>query len=309
MRVLVTGAFGFVGRYLIAELRQHGHDIFAYDVGPVPPDLRDVEAASGDVRDAASLRNAIRRAAPDACVHLAALAFVPAGAEDPQAMIDVNILGTIRLLESFRREAPKARVLVVSTAQVYGRIPRPAPLREEDPLAPDSIYAISKAAADDVARLYARQYGMDILVARPYNHIGPGQSPLYVVSSFARQVRAIAAGAPNEIKVGNLDSRRDFTDVRDVARAYRLLLERGRTGEAYNLGSGTQVRIGDILDRLCAQAGVRPRITRDPALYRPDHESPPLDIRKVRDATGWIPGIPLDQTLRDILASPAPSGA
>lgn len=302
MRFLVTGAYGFVGRYLIAELRQAGHQVVGYDAGPAPADLRDIQAESGDVRDAEALRSVIRRTAPDACVHLAAMAFVPAGASDPQSMIEVNILGTIRLLEAFRKESPGTRLLVVSTAQVYGLAPRPAPIREEDCLAPDSIYAISKAAADDTARLYARQYGMDVLVTRPYNHIGPGQSPIYVVSAFAKQVREIAAGAPSEIKVGNLDSFRDFTDVRDVARAYRLLIERGQTGEAYNLASGSQVRIGDILDRLCTQAGVRPRITRDPLLYRPNTESPILDIRKIRDATGWEPLISLDQTLRDILS-------
>jgi len=303
MRVLVTGAFGFVGRHVIAELRRHGHPVCGYDLGAVPPEFDGIDTAKGDVRDATALREAVRRARPEACLHLAALAFVPSGASSPEAMLDVNVMGTIRLLEAFRQDCPEARLLVVSSAQVYGHQPRQAPVKENEPFAPDSIYAVTKAAADTTALLYARQYGLNVAVVRPHNHIGPGQAPLYVVPAFARQVARIARGAPPEIRVGNLESRRDFTDVRDVARAYRLLLDRARGGEAYNLGSGAPVAAGDILRRLCSLAGIQPRIVRDETLFRPNDRSPVLDVGKLREATGWTPEIPLDRTLKDILDS------
>lgn len=301
MRVLVTGAYGFVGRHVVAELLENGHQVWGYDVGIPPASLCGMTSVEGDIRNADALKAAVRSSKPDACIHLAAIAFVPTGAASPETMLDVNVMGTIRMLEVFRHEARNARILAVSSAQVYGHKPRPAPVKEDDPFDPDSIYAISKAAVDQTSLLYARQYGMNISVVRPHNHIGPGQSPLYVVSAFARQVGEIARGGPQEIKVGNLESMRDFTDVRDVARAYRLLLDRGRAGEAYNLGSDSPIPIGDILRRLCAIAGVQPAITRDPARFRPIDRTPVLDINKLREATGWGPGIPLERTLADIM--------
>ncbi len=301
MRVLVTGAYGFVGRHVVAELLGHGHQVWGYDVGVPPPGLAGMTPMEGDIRNADAVKAAVRSSKPDACIHLAAMAFVPSGAATPEIMLDVNIMGTIRMLEVFRHEARNVRLLAISSAQVYGHKPRPAPVKEDDPFDPDSIYAISKAAVDQTSLLYARQYGMDISVVRPHNHIGPGQSPLYVVSAFARQVSEIARGGPQEIKVGNLESMRDFTDVRDVARAYRLLLDRGRAGEAYNLGSDSPLPIGDILLRLCAIARVQPAITRDPARFRPMDRTPVLDIGKLRAATGWMPEIPLDRTLGDIM--------
>jgi GDP-4-dehydro-6-deoxy-D-mannose reductase len=189
----------------------------------------------------------------------------------------------------------------VSTAQVYGTRIRSNPVCEADALAPESLYAITKAAADGIARFYARQYGMNVLVARPYNHIGPGQDPSYVTAAFARQVLAIKRGAPPRLSTGNLDSLRDFTDVRDICRAYSLLLEKGIAGAAYNIASGRLVKVGDVLSKLCSLAGVQPEIARDPSLYRPIDSCLTLDTRLLQDATGWRPRIPLDQTLADIL--------
>jgi GDP-4-dehydro-6-deoxy-D-mannose reductase len=162
---------------------------------------------------------------------------------------------------------------------------------------------VSKAAADQAARLYARHQGLHVVVARPFNHIGPGQQPPFAVPSFVRQLRDVAAGRAAEVRVGNLDARRDFTDVRDVVRAYRLLLERGRPGEAYNIASGRRIAVRDVFDRLCRKLGVEPRIVSDPGLFRPADDSPLLDTRKLRHDTAWAPERDLDATLTDILAS------
>ncbi len=303
MRVLITGVTGFVGRHLVTELAAHGHVACGFDLGKPSQSLALESFHPGDILDADALRRTVSACQPDACVHLAGCAFVPAGQSAPIRMMDVNLMGTLRVLEAFREAGPAAKLLVVSTAHVYGSSPRPGVVVETDPLVPDSFYAAAKAGADTAARLYAAQYGMPILVARPFNHIGPGQSPLFVVASFAQQVKAIAHGAEPVIRVGNLDSRRDFTDVRDVARAYRLLLERGRPGSAYNIASDRMARIGDILQSLCELAGIAPRIVRDEARYRPDQPAPVLDTSRLRADTGWAPAFTLDQTLRDVLAA------
>lgn len=301
MRILVTGASGFVGTHFLAEAAANGHTVLALDMTPPPHGSACQEFFSADLTDLTVLRDIIRQCKPDACLHLAGIAFVPAANTDPLRVIHTNITGTATLLDAFRAAAPAARILVVSSTQVYGHRPRLTPITEEDPLTPDSLYGITKAAADDIARFYARQYGMPVMTARPSNHIGPGQSPNFVVPAFARQVRDIRRGINNVINVGNLENQCDFTDVRDVVRAYRLLLEHGESGLAYNVASGRSTAIRTILDRLCELAGVSPRIEQDPALYRPSNPAPALDITRLVATTGWHPQIPLPQTLKDIL--------
>lgn len=271
------------------------------DMGSAPVWLTSHHFFSADITDAQALDKVVADTKPDACIHLAAWAFVPSGSVEPAKIFDINLTGTTHVLEAFRKIASPARILFISTSHVYGMRMRPAPIQEEDPLGPDTFYAISKAAADQICLLYARQYGMNSMVARPHNHIGPGQSPKFSIASFARQIVAIQNGAPPVMKVGNLDNRRDFTDVRDIVRAYRLLIEKGTPGQAYNIASGREVRVGDVLDRLCQLAGVTPEIGRDPTFYRPADENPTLDMRRIRKDTGWEPVIPLDQTLTDIL--------
>ena len=302
MRVLVTGARGFVGRHVLAELAGAGHEGLAVDL-PGP----DVEGASGtwvaDLRDRDAIGRVLADTAPQGCIHLGGIAYVPMSWRDPVKVFETNLLGTVNLLEGFRAHAPAARVLVASSAEVYGPAAGPAPLIEEAPPNPANPYAVSKWAADAAARLYAARYGMGVMTARPGNHIGPGQSPRFVVTSFAQQVAAVAAGrAPALLRVGNLESRRDFMDVRDVARGYRLLLERGGPGEAYNMASGRLVTVRSVLDTLCALAGVSPRIEVDPERYRPADAAPLLDCSKIARAVGWTPRTPLEDTLRIILA-------
>jgi len=298
MNILVTGSLGFVARHLIPELERAGHEVIRHDI-----EYRD-GCHYCDLRDKDASRKLIKTLKPDACVHLAGIAFVPMGWRDPELVYSVNLMGTLNLLEAFRHEQPEARVLVVSSSLIYRNSGPEQRLDEQAYMYPPDIYAISKIAADLTALGYAARYGMPVMTARPINHIGPGQSPQFVTSSFAAQLKGMAAsGQAGTIHVGNLESRRDFVDVRDVVRAYRLLVERGQPGEPYNIATGELHAIREVLDRLCAIAGVHPGIEIDPGLYRPTDSSPLMDIGKIRAQTGWEPRIPLEKTLRDLYAS------
>lgn len=303
MRILVTGACGFVGRHVVNELIRAGHTPLAFDAvkppnAPVSADMR-----LGDLRDASFMRKMVSELAPDACIHLAGIAFVPLGWTDPELVFSVNLLGTINLLEAFHASAPKSRILIVTSAEIYGRVPGSHAFTEDTPLTPDNLYAVSKMAADLSSLLYARRYGAHIMTARPSNHIGPGQSPHFVTSAFAGQIVKIAQKkAKPVLRVGNLECERDFTDVRDVAHAYRLIVEGGHTGNVYNVSSEKLVKISAILDDLCRLAGVSPEIIVDPEFYRPLDARPRIDSTKVRKELGWKPQIELSTTLGDVLA-------
>ncbi len=308
MRVLVTGSRGFVGRHVMAGLRAAGHEALGLIVATERP-VRPPYEFEGDICDVNRMRGLVRDLRPDACLHLAGVAFVPVSWSKPEMVFEVNVQGTLNVLEAFRSEQPEARVLVISSSEVYGRQASNQPLTEDAPLNPDNLYAVSKMAADLTALLYTRRYGMAVMTARPCNHIGPGQSADFVVPAFARQVAEIASGRIEpRLRVGNLESTREFLDVRDVASAYRLILERGAAGRAYNVGSGQSVRIGLLLERLCAMAGIQPALEVDPARYRPTDIHPVLDATRLRQDTGWIPRYELDQTLADVLAELRPSG-
>jgi GDP-4-dehydro-6-deoxy-D-mannose reductase len=303
MRVLVTGAAGFVGRYMIAELARNGHEAFAFDVASSAPVKDAVASLHGDLCKPSDVNGAFTSAKCDACVHLGAISSVPAGQSNPTVMFSVNVLGTLNVLEAVRNCRPSAKVLVVSTAHVYGTVAGRGVVKEDAPLAPLSMYAISKSAADLATLAYARQYRMFAMTVRPNNHTGPRQSPEFFIASFASQIKAIAAGSSEAVlKVGNLDSRRNVMDVRDVVRAYRLLLEKGRAGEAYNMASQNDLTVREVLDKLCELAGVHPQIVVDPAKFRPTDSSPALDTAKVKAHTGWTPQIGIADTLKDILS-------
>jgi len=303
MRILVTGAGGFVGRHLIRELAQAGHAAWAFDQQFSIPVTEAAENFTGDLRNGETVRRIVASARPDACVHLGAISFVPAGDLNPDVMLSVNVLGTVNLLEALRELAHSSRILVISTAQVYGPAQSDKPIRESAPISPVNIYAISKAAADITTLAYASQYGMHAMTARPSNHTGPGQSAQFVVSSFARQVKAISKGkSDTPLKVGNLESERNFMDVRDVARAYRLLVEKGQGGHAYNISSRNRVKIAAVLNELCELANISPDFTIDPDKFRPTDRLSVLDITRIHKDTGWEAEISLTKTLQDILS-------
>ncbi|HEY0614050.1 MAG TPA: GDP-mannose 4,6-dehydratase [Candidatus Elarobacter sp.] len=300
MRVLLTGAHGFVGRHLTAALRARGHDV-------VPADRAERDGGVAvDVTDPLALRAAFELARPDAVAHLAAQAFVPASLRDPEETFAINAQGTLHVLDAARAAAGdglRPRVLVVSSADVYGAQPRAAyPLRETAPPLPRNPYAASKAAAEALAHAYARSFGVDVVVTRAFNHIGPGQDERFAVSAFAAQIARAAAGREPVVRVGNLDATRDFLDVRDVCDAYAELLDgAGEAGEIYNICSGTATTMREILRRLIEIARVPVEVRDDPERMRPaDVPVSVGDASKLRAATGWTPRIPLSAALRAV---------
>lgn len=304
MRTLVTGAGGFVGRHLIRELVDNGHSVSAFEHPDAGPVNNVSETFKGDICDAGSVAHAVKSLQPEMCVHLAGIAFIPHGDDKPSLMLDVNTGGTINVLNAIKKHAPECRLLAVSTAHVYGPATGPDPIPEDHPLAPVSVYAISKAAADITTLSFARHHGLHAMTTRPHNHTGPGQSPNFVVPAFASQAKEIAAGRKEPvIKVGNLECERDFTDVRDVVRAYRLIIEKGTSGKAYNIASAEFHKIGDVLRKICKTAGIDPETKVDDALFRPTDRSATLDISALQKDTGWQPEISMDKTLEDIYAT------
>ncbi|MDB5072187.1 MAG: NAD-dependent epimerase/dehydratase [Candidatus Eremiobacteraeota bacterium] len=300
MRVLLTGARGFVGRHLSAALRARGHDVVAADRGG-GDDVLEV-----DVTDELAVCAAFELARPDAVAHLAAQAFVPASLADPGATFDVNARGTLHVLDAARAlaaDGPRARVLVASSADVYGAQPREAyPLRETAAPQPRNPYAASKVAAEAFAVAYARSYGVDAVVTRAFNHIGPGQDERFAVAAYAAQIARVAAGLDRVVLVGNLGASRDLLDVRDVCDAYVLLLEGGgEAGEIYNVCSGKATTMRDVLRRLIEIAHVPVEVREDPERMRPaDVPVSVGDASKLREATGWVPRITLMAALRAV---------
>lgn len=258
---------------------------------------------SVDVTDGAALRAALADADVDAVCHLAAQASVSASWSDPGRTWSVNTLGAVNLLDAAAACRRPPRVLLVSSAEVYGRVaPADLPLVEDRPPAPVNPYAASKAAAE-LAGLQAWRAGqLEVVTARPFNHTGPGQRPDFVVPALARQVAEAAREGRSELLVGNLGARRDLTDVRDVVRAYRMLLEQGSAGGVYNVCRGQSVAIADVASRLLALAGLEVPMRVDPARLRPvDVADLRGDPGRLRAATGWEPELDLDRTLADML--------
>lgn len=301
MRALVTGASGFVGTHLVERLRGAGHTVTAaggpHDGGEhLPIDLNDVE----------NLHAAFDLAQPDVVFHLAAQAFVPRALEAPAETYQTNVTGTANLLQALRehkaRSQRNVRLLFVSSAEVYGAQPQSAmPIRESCAPNPANPYAASKAAAEALVLGEARSFGVDAVITRAFNHIGPGQNERFAVPSFAAQLAAIAAGGEPVMFVGNLEAKRDFLDVRDVVDAYAALAERGTAGEIYNVCSGTAASMREILAELIRIAHVPVEVRDDPARMRPA-DVPVMygDNAKLRAQTGWEPKIALRATLQDV---------
>lgn len=307
MRAFITGIAGFAGRHLAAHLLSEGWEVH----GLVRPgNGRDLPPAvtlhDGDLQQPDSLTQAIGAARPEFVFHLAAQASVPASWRDPAATYATNVLGQLNLLEAIAGGAgTPPRVLVVSSNEVYGAPAGPdeLPVREDNPLRPSNPYAVSKAAQDLMGYQYAHCGRLPVVRVRPFNHIGPGQSDAYVAGAFARQMAEIEAGRSEPvIRVGNLEARRDFTDVRDTVRAYRLALLQGQPGEVYNVASGRPVSVRSLLDFYLSESPAAARVEPDPGRYRPvDVPEVYGDSSRLHAATGWAPAIPLERTLRDVL--------
>jgi len=283
-QILVTGAAGFVGPHLFAELGRDG----------APLDV--------DVTDSKALGDAIGAASPRAVIHLAALSSVADSWEATGEVWRANVLGTVNVLEAVRAAAPGARVLVASTGDVYGSAKR-APTPEDEPLAPLSPYAASKAAAE-LACTQAGRDGLDVVVTRAFQQEGPGRDERFAVGSWTAQIARLEEAGGGTLAVGDLSARRDVSDVRDVCRAYRMLLDTKVPSGTYNVASGKAVSMQEVLDILLGLARCPVEVETDPSRLRPA-DIPLLwgDASKLEAATGWTPTIPLEQTLADALDS------
>lgn len=281
--VLVTGASGFVGRHLLVELGERA------------------VAGDADVTDPEALAAELRAARPAAIVHLAAATSVAESWRNGAETWRVNVLGTVALLDAVRAEAPTARTLVVSTGEVYGPTPE-RPATEDDPPAPLSPYAASKAAAELAAARAARAEGLDVVVARPFQHVGPGQDERFAIGSWTGQVARLERSDGGTLEVGDLTVRRDLTDVRDVARAYRLLLDPATPAGTYNVCTGRPVELASVVETLARLARVPVEVRKNPALMR-RVDVPVLagDPTRIETATGWRAELPLQRTLADAL--------
>lgn len=299
MKALVTGADGFVGRWLVEHLRREGDEVLEACGQHAPTDEHRTRIDLRDPRDAQRVCDWAR---PEAIYHLAAIAFGPDAQRAPAEALDVTVGGTLNLLRAAALLDESPTVFIPSSGEVYGRPTTERVLSEDDPIAPVSAYGNTKAAQELVALAYHHAGTLPIVVARAFNHIGPGQRDAFVVASFATQLAEVAAGGREPLlRVGNLATERDFTDVRDVVAAYHLLVAGRHAGGIFNVASGTAVSIGTILDRLVEISGLEVQIEVDPDRVR--QVDPPRivgDATRIRAATGWEPQYTLDRTLRDV---------
>lgn len=307
-KVLITGASGFVGLHLIAHLlKENNLQIFATYLNEFSEQekLKNlVKFIKIDLNRESEIENLIKSSEPDYVYHLAALSSASSSFDNPKETLINNILVEVNLLEAIRRNGLKPKILIVSSAEVYGHVdPKDLPIDEETELRPTSPYAVSKIAQDFLGLQYYLSYDIGSIRVRPFNHIGPGQSPNFVVPAFCKKIVEIEKGKREKVlTVGNLESRRDFTDVRDVVKAYALLMGRGKEGDVYNIGSGKSHKISDILDSLLSLTDEKIKIVQDQSLLRAS-DDPDLvcDFTKIKEKTGWSPTIPLTQTLKDTL--------
>jgi GDP-4-dehydro-6-deoxy-D-mannose reductase len=306
-RVFITGATGFAGRHLMNALASSGNSVCGTTYPqPAHPDEKNIRRL--DLRSERDVFEAVKSARPDWVFHLAAVSNVRQSWEKKRETMETNIMGTFFLFEAVKKFSPGARILFISSSDVYGVVPgtegaAPRPLSEDDPFQLVSPYALSKFGGELMAGFYRRSEGLDVVIARPFPHTGPGQSPDFVCSDWARQIIQIERGSQEPvIRVGNTQVLRDFTDVRDAVSAYALLLEKGKAGEVYNVCSGRGTALREILGIVLSSVSKEVSVEQDPEKLR-KVDIPHLvgDNQKIRAETGWEPRIPLERTLADLL--------
>lgn len=310
MKVLVTGITGFAGSHLVDYLLTlPGVEVIGIQrwrsrTENVEHFLDKVQMIECDLRDASSVRDVLEEVKPERIFHLAAQSFVPTSWTAPTESLTTNILGQLNIFEAVKKLHIKPRIQIACSSEEYGLVlENELPIRETNPLRPLSPYAVSKVGQDMLGYQYWMSYRMPVIRTRGFNHEGPRRGPVFVCSDFAKQIADIEKGRKEPvIRVGNLEARRDYTDVRDVVRAYWLSLEKGEPGEVYNICSGRAWVIRDMLDHLLSLTDVKVKVEPEPARMRPS-DVPVLqgDAGKFRKATGWEPEIPFEQTLRDLL--------
>ena len=295
MRGLITGRQGFVGQYLRQELEENGYEVIGLDVQPGEG------AIQADLLNPEQLAAAVRQAQPDAVFHLAGQADVAKSWKIPQKTMEINVIAAVNLMEAVRAFDSSVQMVMVGSSDQYGNLGEAGKLVSENlETNPQTPYAVSKKAQEEMARVYVRAYRMNICMTRSFNHGGAGQRLGFLIPDFASGIVKVERGEAKSLKVGNLTSRRDFTHVRDVVRAYRMIAEKGMPGEVYNVGSGVTWSAQEILDKLCEMAVCPIPVEQDPARMRPS-DTPVIccDHAKLTDDTGWEPEIPLEIILTE----------
>lgn len=315
MRALITGITGFAGSHLADYLLAHQPQVEIFGTRRWRSPMDNIAHLSGeigkrihlietDLRDYSSVRTCLEAARPNFIFHLAAQSFVPTSWSAPAETLNTNIVGQTNIFEAVRHLGLDPVIQIACSSEEYGLVyPEETPIKETNPLRPLSPYAVSKVAQEYLGYQYFMSYGLKVIRTRGFNHTGPRRGEVFVTSNFAKQLASIKAGLQEPvIRVGNLDAVRDFTDVRDMVRAYWLAVNKAKPGEVYNIATGSGITIRELLDRLIALAGVAVTVEQDPARMRPsDVEILIGDSSKFRADTGWQPEIPLDQTLHDVV--------
>jgi len=308
-KALITGISGFAGSHLAEFLIDRGYEVFGtfYDKSTflnLNSFIDKIRLFKCDIRNYNNLKTIIEKVKPDEIYHLAAISFIPTSLKNPKLTFDTNLYGTLNIYQAVFDLKLKPRILFVGSADEYGLVnENDLPIKENYSLRPVNPYSISKACADFLSYFYFKDYNLNIIRVRPFNHIGPRQSPEFVCSSFAKQIAEIEKGLKEPIiKVGNLEAKRDFTDVRDMVRAYWLALNKGELGKAYNICSERTIQIGELLNNLLDLSTKKIEILKDPKRMRLS-DNPVLqgNYLKFRKRSGWEPEITLHKTLKDLL--------
>ena len=305
MKALIIGGAGFVGNYLIDHLiNECRWTVYVTKLENEYINQDNTSVRNLDILNKQAVFELLQEVRPDCIIHLAAQSSVSLSWKNPSITIDVNIKGSTNVLDAARRLDYKTRILLIGSGEEYGSIlPLEIPIKENNHIRPSNIYAATKACQNMIGKIYADAYQLDVIMVRAFNHIGPKQSPVFVVSDFCKQVAEIEKGLNNPIiKVGNLTAKRDFTDVRDVVKAYSLLVQKGKSGETYNVGSGQAITIKEILQMILSLSTVMITVEIDSNKLRPiDVPIIEADIQKLQECTNWHRCISLNETILDTL--------
>lgn len=304
-KALIIGAAGFVGNYLIDHIQKSC--AWSIVVTKIPQEEirhQGIEIRDLNILDKEAVVTLLKETRPDYIFHLAAQSSVAVSWKNPGLTVDVNVKGSLNVLDAVRELDYKPRVLLIGSGEEYGHVRQEEiPITEDNVLRPGNIYAATKACQNMLGKIYSQAYGMNVMMVRAFNHVGPNQAPMFVVADFCKQVAEIECGLKEPVmKVGNLSAKRDFSDVRDVVRAYVMLIENGCAGETYNVGSGKAVAIQEILDMILKLSSTAITVEVDPARMRPvDVPIIEADIEKLEECTGWKREIPLERTIEETL--------
>ena len=302
MKALITGVEGFVGKYLSEYLLKQDYEVYGTTISENYKNDK-INVKKMNLLDTEQVNEVINDVKPDKIFHLAGQSAVGLSWEKPVLTVNINVNGTLNLLEAVRNYSKESKILIIGSSDQYGPIkPEECPIKENKIQNPQSPYGVSKKAQEEMCKLYVNAYNMNIVMVRAFNHIGAGQSKNFVVADFASKIAQIEKGSEPVLKVGNLETFRDFTDVRDIVRGYALLLEKGKIGEIYNIGSGKEIKVSELLNKLVSMSKEKIKIEIDPNKFRPvDVPLVVCDNSKIRKDTGWETKFFIDDTLREVL--------